>query len=581
MKVFISQMIRAINIIPREFDKKLVKLLALIFIGSILEMFSIGVIFPLITRLSQFGNNLVPTFAFVDYLSKFFHITKQLVFYTSILFGVILLFVTKAIFQKYLFKNQASVAFNIQKVLSMMLLSEYLSKPYSYFKKTNSSFIIRNITVEVNEFSLNVILPSLYLFTEIFISMSILIVLIILEPIGTILIITISFCTAFVYKFKNKDSLLVEGQIRQESEAKRFKVVQEAINSIKEIKVYSKESFFLNLYDKPNSESASSGMFLTTVIQIPRLLFESSGIISICILMFINIYMGKPIHETIAIVGVLSAASFRLMPSVTRIMNSIQSIKYSVPVINQIFVTQKKMEDDILSDNEIDKKAKVFNESICLENISFKHEKSEKYLFNNLNIKISKNDFIGIVGQSGAGKSTLIELLMGLIDTQEGNILVDDKCINSKNIKKQLKFGYVPQTPQLFDSTILENITYHTNTEAVDITWLKICMRITQLDKYSNQDKSGLFYSVGENGINLSGGERQRVGFARALYRQPSVLILDEATSALDKNTEQNLIKELSNNRNSMTIIFISHKLDALKYCNKIYKLSDSKLNLV
>jgi len=568
---------KAIMIIPLKFKSILIKLLLYIFIGSILEMFGIGLIFPLINKLNQKNQDIVPHNQFILKFSNFLGIDIVILVYLLFLLAIIFIFFIKSFFQAFLFKRQAYVSFSIQKELSKDLLKKYLNKPYSFFKTTNSSIIIRNITVEVNEFSLNVLLPSLYLVTEILITISILTILIFIEPIGTFLILILSLLSIIFYKLKSKKSLKIEGGNRQKSESKRFKIVQEAINSIKEIKLYSKENFFINYYNDPNEISANAGMYLTTTIQIPRLLFETTGIISICILIFLNILKGIPIEHTMAVVGVLAAASFRLMPSITRITNSLQSIKYSIPVINQIYEAQQILENK--QQNETNQISNIkFKNKYTLNDISYKHEGKDDYFFKNLNFEFTKGDYIGIIGQSGAGKSTLIELLLGLIEPNSGEILIDEKIMTPLILKNNIKFGYVQQSPQLFEGTLLENITFNDKMEEIDNNLFHEALVVAELDSFILSKNERVLFNVGENGNNLSGGEKQRVGIARALYRKPEILILDESTSALDKETENQILKKLFLLSDKMTIIFISHKYEALKNCNKIYKIDSGKL---
>ena len=275
-----------------------------------------------------------------------------------------------------------------------------------------------------------------------------------------------------------------------------------------------------------------------------------------------------------------------MLPSANRILYSLQSLKFSLANIERIHSDIEKIDNKIpkskilFSNNDIN-----FLKEIELKKIFFNNKKNEyqKNIFNDLNLKLLKGEIIGLIGQTGSGKTTLVDLLLGLLPLSKGQILIDQKEIQLfENKSWQNIIGYVPQDVHLLNDSLKKNIAFGLEENEIDQHKLNKAIIASQLEKLvNNLGKSGVDTMVGERGGNLSGGQIQRIGIARALYNDPKILILDEATSSLDRLTERAILNEVYNNENNKTIIIISHNLEVLNRCNKIYKLLDGKLSIV
>ena len=219
-----------------------------------------------------------------------------------------------------------------------------------------------------------------------------------------------------------------------------------------------------------------------------------------------------------------------------------------------------------------------FQKNIEANNISFKFPKSEKFLFQDISLKIYKNEAIGIYGETGAGKSTLIDILTGILKPSDGSVLCDNQEIE-KNIKSwQSRIGYVPQEIFLIDDSIINNIAFGIRKEKINLKRINEVIKLSQLENFINTLPRGAETKVGERGIKLSGGQKQRIGIARALYKNPDLLIFDEATSSLDENTEKKIIETINSFKQKKTMIIISHRIVTLKNCDRTYKIENSKL---
>ena len=274
--------------------------------------------------------------------------------------------------------------------------------------------------------------------------------------------------------------------------------------------------------------------------------------------------------------GVFAAAAFRLLPSVNKLMTSFNNISFYRSSINMMAKEYNKFDIKV---NNIAEKNILFEKEIKIKNLNFSHNQKD-IIYDNENITIQKFDCVGIYGESGSGKTTLVDIIMGLYKPDKGELLVDDQKISSATEIKnwQKKISYVPQSIFLFNGSIKNNVSFEFNEKLIDSKKVSQSLLSSQLEKFSDTPEK-LNYKIDEGGGNLSIGEKQRIGIARALYKDPELIILDEPTSALDNNTANNLIKFLGEFRKNRTLIIISHDLSSLKFCNKIYEIKQSNKN--
>ena len=272
----------------------------------------------------------------------------------------------------------------------------------------------------------------------------------------------------------------------------------------------------------------------------PKIWIEFIVLISVSIFLIFSISNSENVLNTIPLIGVFVLATFKILPSLNRIIFSLQALRFAAPALDNLDkdIDQIDKKRTIIQNND-EKFSIKFNKQIEIKSLSFGYEKSDKNLFNNFNFKIKKNEFIGILGESGSGKSTLIDILMGIIKPKIGNVLVDDVDIFN-NLDSWFKnIGYVPQETYLLDDTIKNNIIFGSNKESIDEDYISEILKILELEGLINERQEGQETLVGDNGVKLSGGQKQRIGLARALYKKPKILILDEFTSSLDLITER------------------------------------------
>jgi ABC-type multidrug transport system fused ATPase/permease subunit len=280
----------------------------------------------------------------------------------------------------------------------------------------------------------------------------------------------------------------------------------------------------------------------------------------------------------IPILGVFVASAFRMIPSINRVMNSLQTIAFAQSVIDVLVEQFDVIKSHLLKS---DKKLKIkFENGVTVKNLNFKYSGSNKMTLNNIDFIIKKGDFIGFVGVSGSGKSTLIDNIVGLLEPSSGEISVDGININSNISMWQSTIGYVPQTIFLIDDSLRRNIALGIPDNDIDEKKISDAIKSAQLISVINKLSDGLDTIVGERGVRISGGERQRIGIARALYNDPDLLILDEATSSLDNETESDFMEAINALKGKKTILLVAHRLSTIRNCDKIYNLKNGMLHL-
>jgi ABC-type multidrug transport system fused ATPase/permease subunit len=334
--------------------------------------------------------------------------------------------------------------------------------------------------------------------------------------------------------------------------------------------ILGKTDYFVNEYSKKNYLKARINANQGTVSQIPRFYLELISIIGLVSFIILLLLQGKDSASLVTILGVFVAATFRMIPSLNRIIAATQSMKYYRPSVD---IIHKEIKNNIVFEDN-NSKDYNFKNDIEFRSVDFSFTKDSSVL-KNINLIIKKGQTIGIIGESGSGKSTLVDLLIGLHKPTSGEIIIDG--INNFQISQSWRnnIGYVSQTIYLTDDTIKKNIALGVPQKKINDSKIIELLKQVQLEKFINNLELGINTKVGERGVQLSGGQRQRIGIARALYHDPQLLILDEATSALDSETEEEVMESINQLKDNKTIIMIAHRISTLVDCDKIYKIQD------
>jgi len=547
----------------------------ILFFAMLLEVFSLGILLPLLTLIIE-PKKINQNYLIEDVKLLFDNITdKEFVIYFLLAFmGFYLL---KTIFLAYLSYRQNKFLTGVTKVVSNNLFENYLKQPYNFFLKNNTSELIKNVQGEVTHFSAffsNLII----VISEIAMISSISITLIFIEPLGALSLGFFFGILSLVFLKFTKKRLSRWGITRQDIDSKFSKLILETFGGVKDIFVLGRKQFFLNNFFLQNQRKTNIVLRQLTISQLPRLYLELVAVFGLIGFILLMTFRNEDPKVLISTIGVFVAATFKIIPSINRLISSIQLLKYyksSLSIIYNELVCLNV--EEILYNQDINKNPFLFNNKIIFQNLSFGYNNTT--LLQEVNLEINKGDSIGIVGESGSGKSTLIDLLLGFQRPSNGIITVDDVDLNDIILSFRSKIGYVSQELYLTDDSILNNIAFGINKDEINIERVHEVIKLSQLETLIENSKDGVNTRVGERGVQLSGGQKQRIAIARALYSNPDILILDEATSALDSKTENSIIKTVESLKGNITIIIISHKLSILDMCNKVFKISDSKIH--
>lgn len=574
-----KQFYRKVNfLLYNSHRRELVFIVFLLLIGMVLEAGGIGILVPALSFLLD--SNLDSHPAIAKYVYLFFGKISiaRLIFYGLIVMFIFFLF--KSVFLVYSAYRQARFVNTLSRDLSKELFSGYLFMPYIFHLQKNSSELHRNIQIEILHFG-GICLSALSLATELTTIFGICILFLYIEPFGAIsVILFFGFFTYILNKITNT-RIRNWGYLRQHFDGLANKILFEGLGGVKQIILSQNESFFIEKFVEVKKGKGSTDTKINTLAAVPRLYLELLAVGGVSIMVITIQFQHKPMTNLIPLIGIFMAAAFRLIPSINKIVNGLQTINYAEPIL-KVLGNEFQIIRGLTRNHAITKTNRgewVFMQKIDFKDVTFSYPDSDRIILNKINFSIKQGEFIGIIGTTGAGKSTLIDLLVGLLAPVSGDILIDGKNLNGIVSRWQQIIGYVPQTIYLTDDTLRSNIAFGISEDLIDDERINKALKTAQLADYIASLSDGLNTYVGERGVRLSGGERQRIGIARALYHDPPVIVLDEATSSLDNITEKEFMDAVNALHGLKTIIVIAHRLTTVEKCDTVYELQSGNLH--
>jgi len=568
MKIFLKKIFYPLDFNDR---KNLLIIFFISLLSAALEIVGIGLLIPILNIFV--GNEYIK---YLDFLPFLYSLSKN-----ELIKAIIILFLTisiiKFLINIYLIIKKNTFSNNLYRNLSKKFFKYYLSKGYIFYTQNHSSTLIRNISQETNIYSFGIVLRLITLVSELIIFLSISILLLTYSlTVSSFILILFSGLGLIIYKINSK-KLKDFGEIRQFHTAKYLKQLQQGFLSFREMIINQLQFSLLNKFSHHISKFTETNKKKEIITEIPRYVIELIGIFTIAILFWFLSFRGYKILDIVVILGVFFYAIIRILPIISRILQSVQSLKFNKPALEEVYKIIKEIEKefDLKNRNIAENKINFNNfKNIKFDNVDFSFRDNKKIL-KGINLQIKKGDKIGLTGKSGSGKSTFVNLLCGLIESTSGNILIDGNSIKDTLFHWQRSIGYVPQVVSIFDETVLFNITLKENKNEVDFNRLEEILKLLDLNFLIDNLQNKLDEFVGENGVKLSGGQCQRLGIARALYKNPAIIILDEATNGIDKDTEDLILDKLFIYKPDLTILSISHKENALKNCTRILKIEN------
>lgn len=567
-------MIKKINyVLDRRQKINLCILLVIIFIGAFVELLGVSAIMPLI-NVAMNPETIDEKWYFV-LIRKYTGITdaNQMILFLAVL--LIVIYIPKNVYVMVMYSLQYRFVFNNQQRLSVRMMKSYMQQDYLFHVSKNVAEFQRNITSDVNGF-FTIVLNVLQFLAEFSVSAILVIFLFIQDWVSTVAVAVLLFLFMGFFTIFFRKVLVKIGEQSRQANVLVTKWLFQAFSGIKEIKVANKESFFISNYNRHYKDCVRVQRQQSILTYLPKPVMETVCICSLMLAMIIKIAVVKSdIVSFVTTLSVFAVAAFRMLPSFNKITGYISGMMFNKPAIDSVYRDLKEIEqlmEQKTAEHEDTIKV-MLHSSIRLNNVSFRYPESDKWILKNASLEITKNTSVALIGASGAGKTTAADLMLGILQPQEGTVTIDGtdlrKCMKSWHED----IGYIPQVIYLMDDNIRANIAFGIPDAEIDDDTIQKALREAQLDQFVNSLPNGLDTLIGDRGVKLSGGQRQRIGIARALYRNPNVLVLDEATSALDSDTEKEVMEAIDGLHGTRTLIVIAHRLSTIKKCDKIFEV--------
>jgi ATP-binding cassette subfamily C protein len=466
--------------------------------------------------------------------------------------------------------------------LARQLLAGYLSAPYTVHLQRNSAVVARVTTRSVEDFTSGFMVNLLIVMGELLVMAALTGLLMVVEPLATVgAVVVLAVPTALIYRATHR-RLGAAGRIAEQSFGMMIQWAEQAIGSVKEITLTGRRSFFVeqhNYYVRRFTDSSRSLSFLSAF---PRFAIDTLAVSAMVVIAAILLRGGQDLQSILLLLGMFTLAAIRLIPSASRVGASLAQVRYryaSTEVVYQELLALRQRPSEPLPGSAEEHVCPIpFRRGLVIEHLSFWYPEARQSVLDDVSFEIPKGHWVSFIGPTGTGKTTLADLIMGLLVPTSGRILVDGRNLHDNLVGWQRNIGYVPQTVHLIDDSVRRNVAFGVPEEEIDDERMWQVLRAAQVDHLVRSLPDGLNARVGERGDRLSGGERQRLGIARALYRDPEVLVIDEGTANLDPRTEAAIVETIGGLREKKTIIAITHRPAFVRNCDCIYMLAQGRL---
>lgn len=573
-------------LLDKKQKHKMVLLVFLMLIGAVLETLGVSMILPVMSVVME--ENAVQKHAYLQVICDLFHIayddTRTLMILVMV--GLIVIFAVKNVFLFFQQKVQLKFVYTNQFATSRRMMINFMERPYEYYLNADTSVIQRSITSDVNNMY-GLILSLLQLVSEGIVFVCLIAVSLVSDVMMSITVALLLVVVLAIIKWVLKPIMRKAGEENQDYYSGLYKWIDQSVMGIKEIKIANKENYFINEYAKCGEGYVNAVQRYNLYNATPRLLIETVALAGMIFYMMIQLLSGVQVTAILPQLTLLALVAMRLIPCANRINNHLTSISYFEPFFMGVSDNlQEEIRDESIDYNASSYQKKVevqkleIRHNIQLKDIVYKYPNTETLIFDRANMEIPIGKSVGIVGTSGAGKTTIVDILLGLLQIQSGEILADGVEVREHYQSFLKDIGYIPQTIFMIDSTIRKNVAFGVADEDIDDAKVWRALQEAQLDEFVRGLPDGLDTSIGERGIRISGGQRQRIGIARALFEDPEVLVLDEATSALDNETEAAIMESINMLHGKKTLIIIAHRLQTIEKCDMVYRVEKGQVTI-
>ncbi len=577
IKTFKNMISHLMVILDRRQRLQMIGMMIVILIGAFFELLGVSAMLPFIQALLE-PEELISK-PYIRFFTELFGVSGTNSILLMVGIGIVIIYLVKNLYLAISSYFQTSYSNNIKRQLSVLMLKSYMDRPYSFFVDNGSGVVLRGVKDDVNGVS-DVIANIFKGSAEGFVVIAVAVYLMAVDPILAIGVLAVGMACMFVIVFGVKKMLTRLSYIHREALAELGKCVTQIIAGIKDIMVFNRRKMFLDDYDRAYAKSNIAEIKSEFAGLMPERIIEACCISGIIIMVLVRLGMGVDPNDFVPKMAVFAMGAFRLLPSISRIAGYASIIIYSRQDLESTYeniIASRKYGEEICSTIQIasDNDKRLFETILEIRDLDWQYPQGKSKVLDHLNMSIKKGEAVGIVGESGSGKSTLADLLLRLYKPQKGGIYMDGIDISSIPETWSEVVAYVPQSVFIMDDTIRANVIFGTDDVSDEKVWA--ALNKASLDDFVKELPQGLDTFVGERGVKFSGGQRQRIAIARALFRNPQIMILDEATSALDNETEEAVMEAIDSLAGSMTLIIIAHRVTTLKNCDKIYEISEGK----
>ncbi len=573
-------------------DKKrsLIVLLSLVLLTSILDTVGIGIIGPFVALATS--ADFISKEPWLSWIYTQSGVQSVNQFVALVGLFILIVFYIKSYLSFRVHHYIHEFSYKQEGELRLRLLHAYLTVPYTFHLNTNSTVLIHHIITETQLFCLQVMLPGLQFAANSTILLFILVLLLKINSIATVAILGLLLPIFFIY-YLFKDKIVLWGRQRALAQKGMMRVINHSLGGLKETLIIGCGDYFedqMHHQSKSFTHAATSfGIFRF----LPRVLTEPLMVTFLIGFIAISLFT-QGTQNLIVSLGIFTTAAVRLMPVISHLLTEFSQVRNSKYSLNQLYLDLKRIEqqkigeplkpvdslskDGLSSPKHHEDQVMSFVNQIDLEDVTYRYPKAAETVLQNISLTIKKGQSIALIGKSGAGKTTLVDIVLGLLIPEDGDIKVDGASIYKDLRSWQNLVGYIPQSIFLIDDTIVRNVAFGVPDELIDLERLNKAIQAAHLTELVEQLPDGIQTVVGERGMRLSGGQRQRIGIARALYHEREVLVLDEATAALDSETESRVTEAIKSLSGTKTMIIIAHRLTTVQHCDCVYMLDKGRV---
>ncbi len=570
---------------------KLLILLLFFVTTSTLDAIGIGLVGPFISLASAPDSVVQNPWINWAYVRSGVHSTIYFVALLGVV--IIVVFYIKSFLYFRVQEHIYEFSLNQQGELRVRLLHAYLAVPYIFHLNRNTALLIQNIINETQKYSYGVMIPILTSVANIVVLLLLVLLLAKTDFLATVIVSGVLLLVFLLY-YQFRGRMAYWGKESSKSNVEMIRIVNHSLGGLKETRVIGCEPYFENQISLQAKRHAIAASSFHAFKLLPRILIEAILVTFLVCLTATFLIFNRSTQDLTSLLSIFALAAIRLMPSISQLMSNIAMLKNSSYSLDKLYFDFKELEKlkkagslesstssnsiGVLSSEHTDNRVMPYVNQIVLDKINYRYPESSETALKDISLNIKKGQSIALIGKSGAGKTTLVDVILGLLAPESGDIRVDDVSIYNNIRSWQNLIGYIPQSIFIMDDTIEKNIAFGVPDHLIDPQRLNKAIQTAQLTELVEQLPDGVKTTVGERGVRLSGGQRQRIGIARALYHEREILVLDEATAALDNETESLVNEALKSLSGTKTMIIIAHRLTTVEHCDCIYMMEQGRV---